>query len=105
MNTSDTHLPELQVNQGKPGESCVMVIFGATGNLTQRKLIPALYNLAKAKLLSNRFAVVGTSVEPMEGNAFRDLMVKAIEDYATDTVDPEVLGWFQSEFTISGRCP
>lgn len=94
MNTTENQLPEVHVNQGKPGESCVMVIFGATGNLTQRKLIPALYNLAKAKLLSSRFAVVGTSVEPMESNAFRDLMVKAIEDYATDTVDPEVLGWF-----------
>lgn len=79
---------------GRTGESCVMVIFGATGNLTLRKLMPALYNLAKAKLLSSRFAVIGTSVEPLAGNAFRDLMVKAIQDYATDEVDPEVLAWF-----------
>ena len=43
---------------GRPGDSCVMVIFGATGDLTQRKLLPALYNLAKAKLLSSRFAIV-----------------------------------------------
>jgi glucose-6-phosphate 1-dehydrogenase len=94
MNSPEIHLPDLTSTLGRAGDSCVMVIFGATGNLTQRKLIPALYNLARAKLLSNRFALVGTSVEQMEGNSFRDLMVKAIEDYATDTVDPEVLGWF-----------
>src|SRR5215475_5564103 len=32
---------------GRPGDPCVMVIFGASGDLTKRKLIPALYNLAK----------------------------------------------------------
>ena len=86
MNSPEIHLPDLTSTLGRAGDSCVMVIFGATGNLTQRKLIPALYNLARAKLLSNRFALVGTSVEQMEGNSFRDLMVKAIEDYATDAL-------------------
>ncbi len=94
MNSPDVQLHDANGSQGRPGESCVMVIFGATGNLTQRKLIPALYNLARHKLLSSRFAIVGTSVEEMEGDAFRDLMVKAIEDYAPGEVDPEVLGWF-----------
>lgn len=94
MNSTDMQLHDAHGVHGRPGESCVMVIFGATGNLTQRKLIPALYNLARHKLLSSRFAIVGTSVENMEGDAFRDLMVKAIEDYAPGEVDPEVLGWF-----------
>ena len=44
---------------GRPGDPCVMVIFGASGDLTKRKLIPALYNLAKDNLLSKEFAVVG----------------------------------------------
>ena len=39
---------------GKQGDPCVMVIFGAAGDLTGRMLIPALYNLARANLLSNR---------------------------------------------------
>ena len=94
MTNPDHNLTDLGAIHGRPGESCVMVIFGATGNLTIRKLMPALYNLARAKLLSNRFAVIGTSVEPLEGNVFRDLMVKAIQDYATDEVEPEVLAWF-----------
>jgi len=41
---------------GRPGDPCVMVIFGASGDLTKRKLIPALYNLAKDNLLSKEFA-------------------------------------------------
>ena len=44
---------------GRPGDPCIMVIFGASGDLTKRKLIPALYNLAKDNLLSKEFALVG----------------------------------------------
>ncbi len=44
---------------GDPASPCVMVIFGAAGDLTKRKLIPALYNLAKEKLLAPEFAIVG----------------------------------------------
>jgi len=42
---------------GRPGDPCVMVIFGAAGDLTKRKLFPALYNLARQQLLSREFAV------------------------------------------------
>ena len=45
---------------GKQGDPCVMVIFGASGDLTKRKLIPALYNLAKDHLLAQEFAIVGS---------------------------------------------
>lgn len=75
--------------------SCVMVIFGATGDLTQRKLLPALYNLARAGLLSSRFAIIGASVEPLGPDAFRDLMLEAIRVYATDELDASVLRWFE----------
>ena len=47
------------------GDPCVMVIFGASGDLTRRKLIPALYNLASQQLLSREFAVVGVGRSPM----------------------------------------
>ena len=96
MNTPASLLPE---GPGRPGDSCVMVIFGATGDLTQRKLLPALYNLARAKLLSSRFAIVGTSVEPLEPDAFRERLLEAIRAYATDAtdeLDESVLGWFAS---------
>ena len=40
---------------------CVLVIFGASGDLTQRKLMPALYSLAYRRLLPERFAIVGAA--------------------------------------------
>ena len=58
-----TEMAEPQV--GRPGDPCVMVIFGAGGDLTRRKLIPALYNLAAGNLLSREFAVVGLAREQM----------------------------------------
>ena len=51
--------PNSQSRPGQPGDPCVMVIFGAAGDLTKRKLIPALYNLAQSNLLSREFAIVG----------------------------------------------
>jgi glucose-6-phosphate 1-dehydrogenase len=80
---------------GRPGDSCVMVIFGATGDLTKRKLLPALYNLAKAKLLSKKFALIGAAFDQMTPDAFRAHLTDAIKTYATDGVDEEVLAWFE----------
>jgi glucose-6-phosphate 1-dehydrogenase len=77
------------------GDSCVMVIFGATGDLTHRKLLPALYNLAKANLLSKRFALIGAAFDQIGSDAFREQMVKAIKEYAKDDLDTNVLAWFE----------
>lgn len=44
-------------------DPCTMVIFGASGDLTRRKLIPALCNLAREKLLSQQFAVIGCAAD------------------------------------------
>ena len=85
----------LVASSDRPCNSCVMVIFGATGDLTQRKLLPALYNLARAGLLSSRFAIIGTSVELLGPDAFRDRMLEAIRSYATDELDASVLQWFE----------
>jgi glucose-6-phosphate 1-dehydrogenase len=43
----------------KPADPCVMVIFGATGDLTKRLLVPALYNLARTGILPDKFAILG----------------------------------------------
>ena len=48
-----------------------MVIFGAAGDLTKRKLIPALYNLKHSKLLSDQFAVLGIARAEMSDEEFR----------------------------------
>ncbi len=56
----------------KRTKSLVLVIFGASGDLTKRKLIPALYDLFKQKLLPEQFAVLGVSRTPLSDDAFRD---------------------------------
>src|SRR5262245_13192832 len=58
----------------RPEEPCVFVIFGASGDLTGRKLIPALYNLACQDLLPPGFAVTGFAITPMNDHSFRDQM-------------------------------
>jgi len=71
-----------------------MVIFGATGDLTKRKLFPALYNLAKSNLLSREFAIVCISRSDMTNEAFRDQISKDMQSFATDNVKPEIWDWF-----------
>jgi glucose-6-phosphate 1-dehydrogenase len=56
---------------GKVAGPCVFVLFGAAGDLTKRKLLPALFNLVRARLLPENFAVVGVSVDDLSVDAFR----------------------------------
>jgi glucose-6-phosphate 1-dehydrogenase len=79
---------------GRPGDPCIMVIFGASGDLTKRKLIPALYNLAKDNLLSKEFALVGFARNELTSEQFRDMIGKEIGEYATTKVDPDLWQWF-----------
>jgi glucose-6-phosphate 1-dehydrogenase len=53
--------------QAKPADPCAMVIFGATGDLTKRLVMPALYNLSRTKVLPEQFALIG--VARAEGTA------------------------------------
>src|SRR5713226_4264918 len=64
----------------QPEESCAFVIFGASGDLTRRKLIPALYNLACQKLLPHGFAIIGFAVTPMTDESFREDMQRGIAE-------------------------
>lgn len=79
---------------GRPGDPCVMVIFGAAGDLTRRKLIPALYNLASEQLLSREFAVVGLARSKMSTEEFRKKVSQDIKQYATGPVDSDLWEWF-----------
>ena len=72
------------------GPPCVMVIFGAAGDLTKRKLIPALYNLKKSKLLSDNFAVIGVARAEMNDDYFRNRLNDEISEFATEEIEPEV---------------
>jgi glucose-6-phosphate 1-dehydrogenase len=69
----------------RPEESCAFVIFGASGDLTSRKLIPALYNLFCQDLLPPGFAVIGYAFTVMDDDSFRDRMRELVKS------SPEVL--------------
>src|SRR5215472_10013816 len=72
---------------------CVMTIFGATGDLTKRKLIPALCNLAQENLLPSQFAIVGFAVNDFTTENFRATLAKEIPKYMTAPLDPKILDW------------
>jgi glucose-6-phosphate 1-dehydrogenase len=89
---------------GKVADPCVMVIFGASGDLTRRKLIPALYNLAKAQLLPHEFAVIGIARSPMSAEDYRKKVTEDMKKFATGDVDPDLWEWFARRiFYLSGN--
>ena len=63
---------------------CVLVIFGASGDLTRRKLMPALYALAYRGLLPEHFAVVGAARSEETDDEFRERMKEGVQKYARD---------------------
>ena len=87
-------------------EPCVMVIFGATGDLTHRKLLPALYNLALEHPLPAGFSVVGFARRPYSDEQFRQQALESINAYSRQKpVNPQVwdsfaagIRYLQSDF-------
>ncbi len=67
-------------------ESCAVVVFGATGDLTSRKLVPALYNLARERLLPGGFSVVGFARRDWTDESFRAVMKEAVAKYSREPV-------------------
>src|SRR5215471_18433415 len=86
-------MTELMHEQGQHASPCVMVIFGASGDLTKRKLIPALCNLAQGKLLSSQFAIIGFSYDSITTEAFRTQLSKDIKEFASEPVDAKLWDW------------
>ena len=84
------------VPKPRPTGPCVMVIFGATGDLTSRKLIPALYNLLKSGLMSEQFAIVGTGRDDYSQDKFRGMMTDRLRMFATSELEESKLEWLVS---------
>ncbi|MEQ1893816.1 MAG: glucose-6-phosphate dehydrogenase [Planctomycetota bacterium] len=81
---------------GQPTGPCAMVIFGASGDLTKRKLIPALYNLSRHRLLASDFAVVGFARRAGDTTSFRAQMRADLAKFCDCTPEPEYLDWIES---------
>src|SRR5580693_8195636 len=88
---------------GRIADPCVMVIFGFTGDLTRRKLIPALYNLASQQLLSREFAVIGVGRNAMSDEDARTKVTEDFKKFATGAIDPDLWDWFMQRISyLSG---
>jgi glucose-6-phosphate 1-dehydrogenase len=76
-------------------DPCVVVIFGATGDLTKRKLVPALYRLVQERLVPAEFAVVGAARTQLTTEEFRAKMREAVAEFSGDAqIDEEVWNSF-----------
>ena len=83
-----------------PSQPCVMLIFGASGDLTKRLLVPALYNLACDGLLNEKFALLGTAMDPLTTESFRERMTADIKKFHTrKEFDPVVWEKLVSRFS------
>jgi len=80
---------ETAQKQKKP-DPCSFVIFGVTGDLAHRLVLPALYNLAAADLLPDKFCVVGVTRKGMSNDALRNSLMKGLREFATRSVDDAI---------------
>src|SRR5919108_3225153 len=71
-------------------DPCAVVIFGASGDLTHKKLFPALYSLAYRRLLPERFAVVGVARTEDTDEEFKGQMKEAVQEFGRDEFVDEV---------------
>ena len=74
-------------------EPCALVIFGASGDLTRRKLFPALYSLALRRLLPEKFGVVGVARSEETDDEFRERMKHAVQEFGRDEFRDDVWEW------------
>jgi glucose-6-phosphate 1-dehydrogenase len=83
------------LSEYRAADPALMVIFGATGDLSRRKLLPALYNLARNRLLPAGFALIGAAKEPLDDERFRALAADRIRDHSrTQPIDEDTLDAF-----------
>ena len=86
-------------------EPCALVIFGASGDLTERKLIPALYYLYREHLLPPGFAVIGCARTPFTDEGFRQDMAEAVKKYLklTNESDAFIESFAKGLFYLTGE--
>ena len=86
----------------KTADPCVMVIFGATGDLTKRKLFPALYNLAKDDFLPHTFAIVGVGRQEMTSEEYRAQMCANLREFIPNGAADKLVKWFEERTYYTG---
>ena len=74
---------------------CLLVLFGASGDLTQRLLLPAMYNLAAAHLLPDGFRILGFAADDWDEGKFRDHIKQTLSQFWGPDASAETVGWLQ----------
>jgi glucose-6-phosphate 1-dehydrogenase len=89
----------------RPADPCVLVIFGASGDLTKRLLMPAFYNLVCDGLLPEQFSIVGIAMDPLTTESFRERMSTDIKSFSTrKEFDAQKWDWLCSRlYYMQGR--
>ena len=71
-------------------DPCIVVIFGASGDLTKRKLLPALYHLQQSGFLADNFAVLGVARRPLESSFAADMKDGIVQGGGVEESDPKL---------------
>ena len=95
----DTQLDPAAGRAMRPAKAppCAMVIFGASGDLTKRLLMPALYNLARAGRLSDKFALIGVDRSDKSHEDFREELAEGVRHFVSDTATAPVAEPFDAK--------
>jgi glucose-6-phosphate 1-dehydrogenase len=72
----------------RPGDPCVIVIFGASGDLARRKLFPSLYNLESSRLLPRDVAIVGVAREALDTAGFKERIGASLTEFSNREIEP-----------------
>ena len=80
---------ELSAGASTQADGCVLVIFGASGDLTRRKLLPAVYNLSESGHLPEPFAILGVARPSMSEETYRAQMRTRVRDAEGGTIDDD----------------
>jgi len=80
----------------RPADPCTFVIFGATGDLTERLLLPSIYHLKRDGLLPENFSVLGVSRKPEFEQQFRDRIKSRIRELTGEPIVAEDWNWIDS---------
>ena len=91
MSPTDSSIAPVTLNRTSPTHPCTTVIFGGSGDLTKRKLLPALYNLLLDKFLPENFAVLGLGRKKLSDEQFRTIAREGLEQFSRQK--PEAKSW------------
>jgi len=90
MSVRPEDLSQVQTGAERIPEAGILVIFGASGDLTKRKLLPALFHLRQVDLLPKKFAIVGVARRPLGDEFAADMRAGIVEFGSVDAGDAKL---------------